>query len=57
MVLHWLMMICSLLMEILVKSHFWDNEMGVLGVDLDKINLEDDNNFHENDPKTNTLIS
>ena len=31
--------------------------MGVLGVDLDKINLEDDNNFHENDPKTNTLIS
>ena len=51
------MMICSLLMEILVKSHFWDNEMGILGVDLDKINLEGDHNFHENDPKTNTLIS
>ena len=26
--------------------------MGVLGVDLDKLNLDDDNNFYEDDPET-----
>ena len=26
--------------------------MGILGVDLDKINLDDDNNFYEDDPDT-----
>ena len=31
---------------------FFTYEMGILGVDLNKINLDDDNNFHEDDPKT-----
>ena len=26
--------------------------MDILGVDLDKINLDDDNNFYEDDPDT-----
>ena len=26
------------------------NEIGILGVDLDKINLDDNNNFYEDDP-------
>ena len=26
--------------------------MGILGVDLDNINLDDDNNFDKNDPET-----
>ena len=29
--------------------------MGILGVDLDKINLDDDNNFYEDD--TDTIIN
>ena len=33
-------------MKILVKS------MGILSIDLDKINLDDDNNFDEDDPDT-----
>ena len=33
------------LIKILVKSHY-ANQMGILGVDLDKINLDDDNNFY-----------
>ena len=31
------------------------NEMGILGVDLDKINLDDDKNFYEDD--LNTIIN
>ena len=34
------------------KVTFFANEMGVLGVDLDKINLDDDNNFDENGSET-----
>ena len=41
-----LMMIYSFLMKILV------NEIGILDLDLDKIYLNDDNNFDEDDPKT-----
>ena len=26
--------------------------MGILGLDLDKINLDDENNFYEDDPET-----
>ena len=33
------------------KVTFFANEMGILGVDLDKINLEDDN-FYKDDPDT-----
>ena len=31
---------------------FFSNQMGILGVDLDKINLDDDSNFDEDDPET-----
>ena len=31
------------------------NEMGILGVDLDKINLDDEKNFYEDD--LNTIIN
>ena len=34
------------------KFRFFMNEMGILSVYLDKINLNDDNNFHEDDPET-----
>ena len=30
---------------------FFANQMGILGLDLDKINLQDDNNFCEEDPE------
>ena len=30
----------------------FDNEMGILGIDLDKINLDDDNSFDKDDPET-----
>ena len=45
-------MIYSFLMKILVKLHLFANQMGILGVDLDKINLDDDNSFYEDDPGT-----
>ena len=32
------------------KVTFFANEMGILGVDLDKINLDDD--FYKDDPET-----
>ena len=34
------------------KVTFFANEMGILDVDLDKINLDDHNNFYEGDPDT-----
>ena len=34
------------------KFTFFTFEMGILGVDFDKINLEDDNNFDEDDIET-----
>ena len=36
------MMIHCFLMKILVKSHFFPNQIGIHGVDLDKINLDDE---------------
>ena len=46
------MTIHSFLMKILVKSHFFANQVGILGVDLDKINLYDNNNFDKDYPET-----
>ena len=50
------MMTYSFLMNILhfyIRiSHTFVNQMGILGVDLDKANLDDDNNFDEDDPET-----
>ena len=34
------------------KKTFFVNEMGILRVDLDNINLDDDNNFYEDNPET-----
>ena len=34
------------------KDIFYANNMGILGVDLHKINLDDDNDFDEDDPGT-----
>ena len=34
------------------KFTLFATEMGILGVDPDKINLDDDHNFYENDPET-----
>ena len=46
------MMIYSYLVKILVvKLHNFANEMDILCVGLDKINLDDVNNFDENDPE------
>ena len=48
-----LMMICSFLTKILFnKVTFVANEMGILGVDFDKINLRDDDKFLKHDPDT-----
>ena len=41
--------------EDLSKVILFANEMGILGVDLDKINLDDDKNFYEDD--LNTIIN
>lgn len=38
-------------MKILITSYIFDNEIGILSVDLDKIDL-DDVNFHEDDTET-----
>ena len=46
--LYSLMMVYSFRMNILVKS-FFANEMGILGVDLDEINIEDENDFYKDD--------
>ena len=45
------MMIYSFLMKVLVISNFLVNEIGILSVDLNNNNL-DDNNFYEDDPET-----
>ena len=34
------------------KITFFVNQMGILGVDLDRINLDNDDNFDEYDPDT-----
>ena len=34
------------------KATFYANQMGILGVDIDKINLDDERNFYEDDPDT-----
>ena len=34
------------------KVTLFANRMGILSVDLDKINLDDDNNFYEDNPET-----
>ena len=39
-------------MNIVMKSHFLVNQMGVLGVYLEKINFDDDNNSNEDDPES-----
>ena len=50
-VFHSQMMIYSFLMKVLVISNFLVNEIGILSVDLNNNNL-DDNNFYEDDPET-----
>ena len=42
------MIITLFFIKLLKKSHFL-HEMGILGVDLDKNNLDDGNNFDEDD--------
>ena len=44
------MMIYYFLIRILVT--IFAGKMGILSLDLDKINLDDDNNFYEDDPET-----
>ena len=34
------------------KVIYFSDEIGILGVDLDRINLDDDHNFYEDDPET-----
>ena len=48
------MMVYSFLMKTLVMPHFVNNEMGILSVNLNNIDL--DNNFDENDLDTIILI-
>ena len=53
------MMLCSLRMissfhEDFNKVTSVANQMDILAVDLDKINLEEDNNFDDDDPDTIT---
>ena len=49
------MMIYSFLLNILIiKETFIANQRHILAVDLDKINLDNNNNFDENDPDTFT---
>ena len=46
------MMISSFIMTILIKSHLFSCQRHILVVDLDKINLDNDKNFDEDDPDT-----
>ena len=34
------------------KVTFFANQIGILGIDLDKINIDDYNNFDKDDPET-----
>ena len=45
------MTIYSFLLKILVRQNF-SNEMSIIGVDLDKTNLDCNNNFDEDDRDT-----
>ena len=45
------MTIYSFLLKILVRQNF-SNEMSIIGVDLDKTNLDCNNNFDEDDHDT-----
>ena len=38
------------------KFTFCANQIGILGVDLDKINLDDCNNFDKDDPETTLYV-
>ena len=42
-------------MEILAVT-FFANEMGILGVNIDKINQDEENNFYEDDPDTTIYV-
>ena len=50
--LYWLRMIYSFFDEDFGKVTFCANEMVILGVGLDNINFDDDNNFDEDNPET-----
>ena len=47
------MMIYSSIMKILIKSYLL---LHIVTVDLDKVNLDNDNNFEENDSDTNIHV-
>ena len=49
-----LRMINSFLMKVLIKSHYL--QMDIVAVDLDKIDLDEDINFGEDDPDTIILV-
>ena len=51
--LYTLMMIYSSIMKILIKSYLL---LHIVTVDLDKVNLDNDNNFEENDSDTNIHV-
>ena len=42
--------------EYFSKVTFFANETGILSIDLDKINLDDDKNFYKDDPETITHV-
>ena len=46
------MMISSFIITILIKSHLFSCQRHILVVDIDKINLDNDKNFDEDDPDT-----
>ena len=48
--LYTLMMIYSFIIKILIKVIFIANQRHILAEDLDKINLDKDNSFYEDDP-------
>ena len=47
----YLLMMMHFFNEDLSKFTFFANETGILSVYLDKINLDDDNNFYEDNPE------
>lgn len=51
MMIYSLMTIYSFLLKILVRQNF-SNELSIIGVDLDKTNLDCNNNFDEDDRDT-----
>ena len=55
--LYILMMIHFFIMKILIKLTFTANQRHILAVDLDKNNLENDNNFFEHHTVTIIYVS